>query len=280
MIYTIREPTMRAAAVAIATVLCLVGCSDRVSENRERSEHPERPAFDESKVIDLTYAFNADSVYWPTAERFQLTHAARGRNEAGDWYASNNYAASEHGGTHLDAPLHFAEGGNATAQIPLTQLIGPARVIDIRDKCNDHRDYQLTAEDIAEHENIHGQIPPGSVVLIHTGFGRYYPNAKQYLGNDTRGVAKDLHFPGIGADAARVLVDRRVDLVGLDTASLDPGTSFAFPTHRILNQANIPGLENVANLDRLPPTGATVIALPMKIEDGTGGPCRIIAILP
>ena len=266
---------MRAAAIAI--VLCLAGCSDRVSEN---PEHAERPAFDESKVIDLTYAFNAESVYWPTAQRFQLTQAARGPNDAGNWYASNNYAASEHGGTHLDAPLHFAEGGNATAQIPLTRLIGPARVIDVRDPCAADRDYQLTPKDISDHENIHGRSPPGAVVLRHTGFGRYYPNAMQYLGSDLRGVAKDLHFPGIGADAARVLVDRRVDLVGLDTASLDHGPSVAFPTHRILNQANIPGLENVAHLDRLPPTGATVIALPMKIEDGTGGPCRIIAILP
>jgi kynurenine formamidase len=93
-------------------------------------------------------------------------------------------------------------------------------------------------------------------------------------------MAEDLHFPGIGADAARILVEREIDLVGLDTASLDYGPSRDFVAHRILNGANVPGIENLANLHRIPAKGATIVALPMKIEGGTGGPCRVIAILP
>ncbi|MEE9297357.1 MAG: cyclase family protein [Phycisphaerae bacterium] len=239
-----------------------------------------RWALDESKVIDLTHPFNEQTIYWPTARRFELTQVAYGLNEVGQWYASNDFCASEHGGTHLDAPIHFAAGRRATADIPITQLIGPLRVIDVRAQCEGDRNYQLAPEDIQRHERRYGPIDPGTIVLIRTGFGRYYPDAKAYLGSDVRGVAGDLSFPGIGEAAARALVSRRVDLVGLDTASLDHGPSIDFESHRVLNGANIPGLENVANLDKLPPRGATLIALPMKIDGGTGGPCRIIAILP
>jgi len=237
-------------------------------------------AIPETRVIDLSYAFDEQTVYWPTARRFERTVVARGRDEAGRWYASNDFCASEHGGTHLDAPLHFAENGWATADIPLARLIGPACVIDIRDRCRINPDYRLQPEDIERYERRYGRIPPGAVVLVHTGWGRFYPDLKKYLGSNLRGVAKGLHFPGIGAEAARLLVERQVDLVGLDTASLDHGPSSDFPAHRILNEANIPGLENVANLERLPPRGATIIALPMKIAEGTGGPCRIVAVLP
>ncbi|MHC5027633.1 MAG: cyclase family protein [Planctomycetota bacterium] len=236
--------------------------------------------FDESKVVDLTYSFSDQSIYWPTANKFTLTQVAWGPNAAGEWYASNDFTASEHGGTHLDAPIHFAEGTHTTDEIPITQLMGPARVIDVRAKAADDRNYLVAPQDIVDHETTHGTIPPGSVVLINTGFGKYYGDPRAYLGTDVRGVIKGLSFPGISEEAALMLVDREIDLIGIDTASLDNGLSTGFRAHRVLNGANIPGLENVANLDHLPPTGATVVALPMKIERGTGGPCRIIAILP
>ncbi len=235
---------------------------------------------DEAKVIDLTHVFNERTIYWPTARQFDLTVVARGLNDQGRWYASNDYCASEHGGTHMDAPVHFAEGKRSTEQIPLRQMIGPARVIDIRDKCAANADYLLAPEDIEGHEARYGPIHAGNVVLVHTGFGKFYPDARRYLGSDVRGQVEGLHFPGIGAAAARLLVERQVDMVGLDTASLDHGPSRDFVAHRVLNGANIPGLENVAHLEELPPTGALLIALPMKIEGGTGGPCRIIAVLP
>ncbi|NUQ44614.1 MAG: cyclase family protein [Phycisphaerae bacterium] len=237
-------------------------------------------AFPEPKLVDLTHPFNDRTIYWPTARQFDLQRVAYGRSAAGHWYASNDFCASEHGGTHLDAPIHFAEGRRTTADIPLSQLVGPARVIDIRSKCDANRDYLLTPDDIVEHERHYGRIEPGDVVLIHTGFGRFYPDAKRYLGSDVRGRTDELHFPGIGEAAARLLVERRVDMVGLDTASLDHGPSRSFIAHQVLNGADIPGLENVANLERLPPRGATIIALPMKIEGGSGAPCRIVAVMP
>ena len=172
----------------------------------------------------------------------------------------------------------------------MTQLIGPARVIDIRPQCAQDRNYRLAVEDILHHEARYGPIDAGAIVLVRTGFSRYYPDARLYLGSDVHGAVEGLSFPGFGEEAARALVARQVDLVGLDTAGaavdhlarrpLDHGPSTTFPAHRVFGEANIPGLENVANLDQLPPVGATLVALPMKIDGGTGGPCRIIAILP
>jgi kynurenine formamidase len=270
----------RQVAVLQAAVTGPQAIPDAAAKQADSSQSRRTAAIDESRVIDLTHPFNAASVYWPTARKFELTQVAHGHGADGRWYASNDFCASEHGGTHIDAPVHFAEGRRDTAGIPLGQLMGPARVIDIGDRCSADRDYRLAPEDVLAHEARHGPIEPGSVVLIRTGFGRYYPDAKKYIGSDVRGEAMDLHFPGIGEAAAKLLVERRIDLVGLDTASLDHGPSRDFIAHRVLNGADIPGLENVANLERLPPAGAWVIALPMKIEGGTGGPCRIIAILP
>lgn len=239
-----------------------------------------RLSIDESRLIDLTHPFNADAVYWPTAKSFTLDRVAFGRDANDRWYASNDFAASEHGGTHLDAPIHFAEGRRTSAEIPLEQLIGPACVIDITDKCDADRDYRLSPEDVLSHEADHGPIAKGDVVLVRTGWSRHWPDRTSYLGHDRRGDATDLHFPGISADAARLLVAREIDLVGIDTASLDHGPSTDFAAHRVFSEANVAGLENLTQLERLPARGATIIALPMKIEQGTGGPCRVIAILP
>jgi kynurenine formamidase len=238
------------------------------------------PTVDESKLIDLTWEFDQNTIYWPTAQRFELERVSHGHDDAGRWYASNDFTASEHGGTHLDAPVHFAEGGRTTADIPIEQCVGPARVIDVRSACDADRDYRVAPEDIERHELEHGPIPPGAIVLVHTGWGRYWPDEQLYLGSAVRGPGVELHFPGLSAAAAEVLVERGIDLVGIDTASLDHGPSTEFGAHRVLGAANLPGLENVAHLERLPPAGATVFALPMKIAAGTGGPVRIVALLP
>lgn len=250
-----------------ALLLALAGCASST-------------VIDESKIVDLTWSFDENTVYWPTADRFRLERVAWGPNEDGDWYASNNYSASEHGGTHLDAPIHFHPDRLTTAEIPIQQLVGPVHVIDITRQCGTDSTYLLQPSDLERHESQYGPIRPGDIVLIHTGFGRYYPDLQRYLGSEVRGRVEGLRFPGIGEAAAHALVDRKIAMVGLDTASLDHGPSTHFDAHRVLCAADIPGLENVAHLERLPPTGATLIALPMKIAGGTGGPCRIIAILP
>lgn len=236
----------------------------------------------DGRWVDLTHPFSEETVYWPTADGFAKETVFEGKTEGGYYYSAFNYRAAEHGGTHLDAPVHFAEGRRAADQIPLEQLIGPAVVIDVSAKAEGDRDYQITPDDVRAWEAGHGEVPGGAIVLFDTGSARFWPDRARYMGTDERGagaVAK-LHFPGIRPDTARFLAEEReIRAVGLDTPSLDHGQSKDFMTHRVLFARDIPGFENVANLDGLPPTGATVVALPMKIEGGSGGPLRIMAVL-
>lgn len=238
---------------------------------------------DTARWVDLTYPFNAATIYWPTAQGFQLEKVADGETEAGYYYAANNFRAAEHGGTHLDAPVHFSRGKHAADQIPLAQLMGPAVVIDVSAKAEQNPDYQVTVEDIQAFEETHGPVAPGTIVLLRTGWGSRWPDRVRYLGTAATGpdAVPQLHFPGVDSEAARWLVhNRSVDAVGIDTPSIDSGQSKTFDTHQILYGADIPGFENVANLDRIPQVGTYVIALPMKIEGGSGGPLRIVAVVP
>lgn len=236
---------------------------------------------DEAKLVDLTYNFDEQTIYWPTAKPFQWEKEAWGKSAGGYWYTAARYGASEHGGTHLDAPIHFGEGKQTIDEIPLSHLVGPAIVIDITQACAKDADYRLTVDDILTWEKQHGRIPDEAILLVHTGWGKFWPDKRKYLGTNKPGDTANLHFPGIAREAAELLAkQRRIDAVGIDTASLDHGPSKDFSTHQILNGANIYGLENVAHLERLPAQGATLIALPMKIKSGTGGPVRIIALLP
>jgi kynurenine formamidase len=231
--------------------------------------------------VDLTYAFDSTTIYWPTAKPFRLEVVSAQRTPAGYYYAANNFAAAEHGGTHLDAPVHFAEGKLSADQIPVTRLAGPAVVIDVSGQAAADRDFRVAPADLAAWERDHTPIPEGTVVLIRTGWGSRWPDRARYLGTTKTGAAAlpELHFPGIHPDAARWLVARRVRAVGIDTPSIDYGQSTTFETHQILFAADIPAFENLAHLSAVPATGAFVIALPMKIRGGSGGPLRIVAVL-
>ncbi len=234
------------------------------------------------RIVDLTYAFDSDSVYWPTAETFKLETDFEGVTDKGYFYSAYRYSAAEHGGTHIDAPVHFAKGRNSVDQIPLEQLTGPGLVIDVTAQCANNPDYLVSVADIQNWERRNGRIAGGSIVLLRTGFGKYYPDRKKYLGTDERGTAAvaKLHFPGLDPAAARWLTtNRSIKAIGLDTASIDRGQSTLFESHRTLFEKNVPAFENVANLDQLPVKGFTVVALPMKIKGGSGGPLRIIAML-
>ncbi len=232
--------------------------------------------------IDLTHAFNEQSVYWPTAETFKKTEVYRGYTGGGWFYSAYNFSAAEHGGTHMDSPIHFAEGANTTEQVPLGQLIGPGFVIDVSGQVAENVDYLVSAADIEAFEAKHGQIPAGAIVLLNTGRAKLYPDRKSYMGTAERGPAavSKLHFPGLGADGAALLVARGIGAVGIDTPSIDYGQSKDFATHVELMTNNIPAFENVGDMSALPPTGSTIVALPMKIEGGSGGPLRIVALLP
>lgn len=232
--------------------------------------------------VDLSHDFSSETIYWPTAQPFALEIVSAQVTPAGYYYAANTFCAAEHGGTHLDAPIHFAEGRRTADALPITQLAGPAVVVDVSAAAAADPDYRLTPDDVARWEAAHGTIPPGAIVLVRTGWGSRWPDRTRYLGTARIGPAAvaELHFPGIHPDAARVLVERRVGAVGIDTPSIDFGQSTTFDTHRILFAENIPAFENVAALERLPITGAYVIALPMKIRGGSGGPLRIVAAIP
>lgn len=235
-----------------------------------------------AELVDLTWAFDGKTLYWPTSpSAFELKELAHGVTPGGWFYASNAVCTPEHGGTHLDAPIHFAEGKRTTDQIPLGQLVAPAVVLDITASTASNPDYRLTADDVRAWESRHGRIAPGTIVLLRTGWGSRWPDRKAYFGDDTPNSTENLHFPSYGEDAARLLVgERKAAALGVDTASIDYGQSRDFIVHRVANGADVPGFENVAHLDRLPPRGAIVIALPMKIAGGSGGPLRIIAALP
>jgi kynurenine formamidase len=240
-----------------------------------------RPAIDPSKVIDLSYSFGPDTIYWPTAQPFKMQRVAWGRTPGGYFYYANNISMAEHGGTHLDAPLHFAEGRMTTDKVPLSSCIGPACVIDVSPKASQLPDYRMTLADVQSWEKKHGPIPRGAIVILHSGWGQYWPDKKKYLGTDVPGDVANLRFPGFSKEVAEFLVNERdIAAVGIDTPSIDYGQSKDFIAHQIIGGANKPAFENVANVDKLPARGATIIALPLKIENGSGGPARIIAVMP
>lgn len=234
-----------------------------------------------AKVVDLTHPIDASTIFWPTeAKTFELTEEHKGITERGFFYAANRFCTPEHGGTHIDAPYHFAEKGEPTAEIPVDRLIGRAVVIDISAKAAADPDYTLTPEDVIAWEGVNGIVPRGAIVLLRTGWSSRWPDKRTYLGDDTPGDASHLHFPSYGHDAARLLVERGTAVLGVDTASVDNGPSKDFLVHRILGADNVVGLENLMNLDRVPATGAWVVALPIKLAHGSGAPARVVALLP
>jgi kynurenine formamidase len=242
---------------------------------------PALPDLGKARVIDLSHPFDDKTIYWPTSpSSFELKRLSFGQTPGGWFYASNALCTPEHGGTHLDAPIHFDKDGKTVDEIPLRQLIAAAVVIDVSARAAADPDYRLSLEDVRSWEKAHGKIPAGAIVLLRTGWGARWPDRKRYLGDDTPGDASRLHFPSYGKESAEYLIhERHVGALGLDTASIDHGPSKDFIVHRIASAAGVPGLENLANLDQVPVTGAWIIALPMKIAGGSGGPLRVVALV-
>ena len=242
----------------------------------------DRQLFKDGKWIDLSYAYDKQTPYWPTASGFDLDTVFAGMTELGYYYSAYQFSSAEHGGTHIDAPVHFAEGKMTVDQLSVDQLCGATIVIDVRDSVSEYIDYRISINDFKRWEAIYGQIPDESMIMLHTGFGKFWPDRKKYMGTDLRGpkAVALLHFPGLHAEAAKWLVENRnIKAIGIDTPSIDYGRSSDFMAHRILMEQNIPAFENVANLDKLPPAGAYIMALPMKIKGGSGGPLRIAAFI-
>ncbi len=275
----------RTATLCLLSACCLFGaCQKQPPAPTAAAETAPAPApiSVPKTIVDLSHAYAADTIYWPTdTQGFVLESLAAGTTEAGYYYASNRFSTAEHGGTHIDAPIHFAEGRPTVDEIPLERLVGPGVVIDVSEKAGADRDYLVGIADFEDWEAGHGQLAEGTIVLLRTGYGRHWGDRGQYLGTELTGpeAVAELHFPGLDPQAAKWLTEERtIAAIGLDTPSIDYGQSTLFGSHVTLFEAEVPAFENVANLDRLPAKDFLVVALPMKIEGGSGGPLRIVAM--
>jgi kynurenine formamidase len=271
-------------------LLIIISCSSGSNDNLAVKEKEGGAAIpnasliemlEAAKWVDLSYTYDTSTIYWPTEAGFKLNVASAGFTDNGYYYAANSFTSAEHGGTHLDAPIHFSAGKQTADQIPIDRLAARAVKIDV--SANIEPDYQISVADIETFEQAHGRLEDGTIILFSTGYGQYWPDRQQYMGTELRGTegVANLHFPGIHPDAAKWLVENRnIGAVGIDTPSIDYGQSSDFATHQVLFGQNIPAFENVANLDQLPSDEFYVIALPMKIGGGSGGPLRIVAVIP
>ncbi len=268
-------------ALAIAALFGTVACQAPDDDQAEIIA----ALFDGSGAewVDMSYDYDESTIFWPTAQPFELEVVAAGITDGGYYYAANNFCTAEHGGTHFDSPIHFSEGRHTAEQIPIARLVGPAAVVDVSEAAAADPDYQVGVSDLEAWEAGHGRLPEGAILLLNTGWGAKWPDRERYLGTSLTGPAAvpELHFPGLHPEAAEWLVaNRNIDALGIDTPSIDYGQSTLFESHQILYAQNIPGFENVARLDRLPAVGAYIIALPMKIAGGSGGPLRIVGVIP
>ena len=190
-------------------------------------------------LLDLTYPFDNETIYWPTEKGFKLHKIAYGETPKGYFYSAYKFCAPEHGGTHIDAPRHFSKDGRTVDKIPVDAMRGKLVVVNVVSQANVDHDYAITMADIKRFEKQYRNINSQDIVLFYTGWGRYWGNKIKYLGNDTFGDTNNLHFPGLSKDAAHYLVNKKVKAIGLDTPSLDPGISVEFWAHRILSLIHI-----------------------------------------
>src|SRR6267378_2906064 len=204
-----------------------------------------------TRVLDLSYAINDKLVPWPGDEKF--------------------FEAK------MNAPAHFPPGKVTVDEIPAKQLMGPAVVLDVRAEGAKDADFQLPAASVEEWEKRHGRIPEGAIVLLRTGWASRWPDAQRYRNQDAQGK---MHFPGFSSVAAKLLIERKVSGLGCDTMSIDYGASGDFAVHHLALGAGLYHLENLADLTELPESGAFLIAAPIKLEGGSGGPVRVFALLP
>ena len=227
------------------------------------------------RVIDLTYAINDKLVPWPGDEKW--FEARANATVEKDGFFTRSFWMLEHYGTHLDAPAHFPPGTTTVDQIPVKQLFGPAVVFDVREQGAKDADFQLGVREVEGWENRYGRIPAGAIALLRTGWAARWPDAQSYRNQDAQGK---MHFPGFSAEAAQLLIERKVSGLGCDTMSVEYGASEDFTVHRLTLGAGLYHLENLADLAALPETGASLIVAPIKLEGGSGGPVRVFAMLP
>ena len=230
-------------------------------------------ALGRARIVDLTHAINADLPPWPGDKK--SFEAIPNASVEKDGYFTRSFWMLEHYGTHLDAPVHFPPGKTTVDRIPVERLIGAAVVIDVRKEGERDPDYRLPVARVHEWERAHGEISAGAIVLLHTGRASLWPDANSYRGMDSAGM---MHFPGFSVEAVKYLISRRVSGIGADAMSVDAGNSADYEVHHFALGSDLFQIENLADLSALPEAGALLIVAPIKLEGGSGGPCRVFAI--
>jgi kynurenine formamidase len=227
-------------------------------------------------VIDLTHPLNDRSPNWEGTAQSPFEAREFGNIER-DGYYSRIFSTQEHYGTHLDAPAHFAAGAWTVDQIPADRLVRPLVILDVRENVTGNPDYEVSVEDINTWERVHEPMSPGSVVIAYTGWDERWHHQESFRNQQSDGFT---HYPGFSLAAAKFLVQsRNVVGLGIDTMSVDIGATTAYPVHLFTSQQGIYHLENVANLAKAPAVGAIVIVAPIKLENGSGGPARVLALV-
>jgi kynurenine formamidase len=232
--------------------------------------------FSQYKVVDLTHPLNDDSPNWEGTVESPFQTRELGNIER-DGYYSRIFSTQEHYGTHMDAPAHFAAAAWTIDQIPAERLVRPLVVMDVRGQASANSDYAVSVEDVKAWEMQYGTISPGSVVIAYTGWDRWWNEQKRFRNQQGDGLT---HYPGYSLEAAQFLVQsREVVGLGIDTMSVDIGATAEYPVHLFTSKLGIYHLENVANLASLPAAGATIVVAPIKLENGSGGPVRLFALV-
>ncbi|MCS6804535.1 MAG: cyclase family protein [Acidobacteriota bacterium] len=227
-------------------------------------------------IVDLTHKLSSAIPYWP-GPAYKPFHFETIATLEKDGVYSGAFCMAEHMGTHVDAPNHFEAGQASIDALPLQHLIAPAAVIDVRQQVARDPDYRLTVDDLKRWEKKHGRVPRNALVCLYTGWDARWSDPIAYRHQDEQQV---MHFPGFSAEVAEFLVTQRhIRGIGIDTLSVDYGPSKDFIVHHIMNRAGKYHLENLANLGRLPATGAVIIAAPIPIDNGSGAPARVFAIV-
>jgi kynurenine formamidase len=274
-----RFPLLALGAFALIWSGCSVSVENSPAASRA-TDHGWDDPFADHDLVDLTHALSPDSLYWPNGSAFEYERLLWGAGEDGAWYAMGAFATPEHLGTHLDAPIHFAEAGWTNSDIAIDRFFAPAVVVDISGRAATDPDTTLQANDVDAWVEEFGPIPDAAIVLVRTGWADKWPDWNGYYGSADPFDTNTLHFPGVSAAGAARIVAAGAVGVGIDTASIDPGNDLAFEAHRVLGEAQLFNLENLMNLDALPAAGAYLVALPAKIAGGSGAPARVIALVP
>lgn len=260
-------------AAASLAVVCAVSCTQPAAPP-QKTDILEGIASGKTRVLDLSYAINDKLVAWPGDPK--VFEAKVNGTVEKDGYFTRSFWMLEHYGTHLDAPAHFPPGKVTVEQIAPEKLFGPAVVLDVRAEAEKNADYQLTTSEIEAWEKAHGRIPAGAIVLLRSGWASRWPDAQRYRNTDAKGV---MHFPGFSADAAKILLERKISGLGCDTLSIDPGNSKDFPVHHLVLGAEVYQLENLKDLTDVPEAGAFLVVAPIKLEGGSGGAVRVFALV-